>query len=180
MHQKVLTMEKLAIGGVYGASLCTLCFDKLDYSSHIFLNWPSSKVFWSIVLQDICFRTQCPTTVEHIHFQLPQAYLGTFKGKPFFKRIWLVLPSSICWKILLARNRGIFQGLQSTLEMVISKYVGLLLDYFNSRKLWASQLDAIEFSEIKGMEGFPVVIAKKISTTFHANCYRNTVVPNTY
>jgi hypothetical protein len=72
----------------------------------------------------------------------------------------------------MARNRGIFQGLKSSSEMVDTKFVGLFLECFNSRGLRTIQPDALDLWEIKWMESVGGVLHDprgKIKTTYSWN-----------
>ena len=93
-----------------GSSRCTLCKNLEEMLEHLFLDSPFANEVWCIVLKELEFNLTLPTNWKEFFNYWKDYYHGSLNKKPYFLRAWVALPKFICWKIWIARNKGIFEN----------------------------------------------------------------------
>ena len=124
-----------------------MCKKAEETQKHLFLDCSFANEVWCFVIKELNFNFILPTTWKYFFACWKDYYQGSLFKKPDLTIAWLTLPKYICWKIWIARNKGIFENLNPSPSKISSSAKSLWAEALLSNRLRHLHLEPLNYKE---------------------------------
>lgn len=105
---RISTMDMLRRKAFFLTSVCALCYQDAESSSHLFIHCPFSWEVWCGMASDFGVPFLSPLDLSTLSAPLLSWRLQAFSA--LGKRIWKLVLAAVCWALWRERNNWVFRG----------------------------------------------------------------------
>eukprot|EP00253_Pinus_taeda_P008374 PITA_08374 len=125
LHGKILTAENLRKKGIHGPSICCMCREAEESSSHLFIECPFARTCWNLIASPLN-TGDLPNQITILQKSWGKFFPQTNKRKNLTSRMWNSIPPNLCWQIWIAKNKCIFNNKKPCISRTIAKTLALI------------------------------------------------------